>query len=104
MKELELRKQDDTHIVDEQKKTRTLIDQKRLVPGMTLFEYNAETRKLQKATFKTASVMIAHSAVKGSETTTVHTVDVKDDCMYFQALNMKNAIRKLANAGFPVIP
>lgn len=101
MKELEIKTEDNVHIVDEQKKTKVLFDNQIRNRSHILFEYNNVTNRLTRATYKPASVMITGS-LNGAESVTTYVCDVNDDCIYFQALNQKNAERKLGKYGLPI--
>lgn len=83
----------------QQKKEIKLIGQQRKIPGHTLFEYNEVTKELIPAKFRPASVMISYSSMEGSQTTTTHTVIINEHCLYVQALNKKNAFKKLTKSG-----
>lgn len=69
--------------------------------GLTLFEYNSKTMQV-------AEVNTQHSYRYNEKTKKVGVsssvrVQVRDGCMYVQALNLKNAIRKVRKAGFEVL-
>lgn len=69
--------------------------------GLTLFEYNSKTVQV-------AEVNTQHSYRYNEKTKKVGVssrvrVQVRDGCMYVQALNLKNAIRKARKAGFEVL-
>ncbi len=100
MKELLKDEFQEVQIVEEkqQRKEIKLIGQQRKIPGLTLFEFNEITRKINKAKFKVASVFITG----GTDTESTHTYQciVHENCAYIQALNEKNAIKKLKKQGF----
>ncbi len=79
---------------EEQKKTIKHLGRVRHVRGLTLFEFNRETKELIPAKFHTASVMISGTN-DSAERTEVLRVNIKKNCFYLQALNLKNAKRKL---------
>lgn len=71
------------------KTTATLLS----VPGLILWEYNEITKQLDEAKFEYQSVEIVKNA---QHTQVLHKVlQQKSNCIYFQALNKKNAIRKI---------
>ena len=73
-----------------------LIGQAKFNPGLQLFSFNTETYELKKAMFleqKTAYFMDIKNNVRKKK------VNVEKDCIYFQALNMKNAIKKIVKQG-----
>lgn len=85
--------------VREHKKTK-LISQMVSKPGLTTYEYNPITKVLVPAKFITTFLQ-NDSDKQGlisskKHENTVHKVLAYDDgCLYFQALNMKNAIKKM---------
>lgn len=72
---------------DEQRKYQKLIGSLKVTKGHILWQFNVVTKELQEAKFKT--VTVSFDGVKKN------TVDVAKDCIYFQSLNRKNALRKL---------
>ena len=95
MKELELRDKEQTEIVKQAavKKEARLIGSQLKVPGHTLFEYNTLTKTLEKATFKKQDLVLKYLDIS-----TLHInsrVEFKSDCIYVQALNKKNALKRL---------
>ena len=57
--------------------------------GHTVFEYNKSTGRLIKATFDEVEFDITKEKQQKR-------ITVKEDCVYVSALNIKNAVRKLA--------
>lgn len=84
---------------EQQKKELKLIGQQRKMPGLTLWEYNEKTKVLEKAKYKPGSVFISSMSDK-IETTKTYILVVNENCVYFQALNQKNAARKLNKLGY----
>lgn len=106
MKELTKAFQDsEVEIVAEkqQQKTVKLIDRQRKIRGHILWEYNQETGRLQHATFKKQDFKIESLNPSPSSLSISHKVDVRDKCIYFQALNRKNAVKKLRKIGITFI-
>lgn len=87
-------------IVEEkqQRKEIKLIGQQRRIPGLTLFEYNEVTHKVVAAKFRVASVFITGGV--DNETAYTYECVVHENCTYVQALNVRNAIKKLRRQGF----
>ena len=80
----------------EKKKEFKLIGQQRVIPGLTLWEYNRKNQTLCKATFKKQDVVLTTlDPTVINSTSTSHRVEVNDDCIYLQALSMKSAVKKL---------
>jgi hypothetical protein len=97
MKELtEDHKDNEVEIVIEQQQRKEvkLIAQHRKIPGLTVWEFNVKTLELIPATFKNEDVTI-RSFKKSHDIIKHNKVDIKPDCIYFQALNEKSARRKL---------
>lgn len=104
MKELEIKEQASQEIVAEHKKDLFHFDSSRVIPGLTFFEYDPRTHKLRRAVYdKTGTVEI-----NGDDTIVEQHVRYKMKVdptnLYFQCLNEKNAVRKLAQMGLPVAP
>lgn len=71
-------------------------------PGLTLFEYNSKSKTVQVAEVNTQRYY-HYNKTKHFGFSTRTRVQVRDGCMYVQALNLKNAIRKVRKAGFEVL-
>lgn len=92
MKESQLNLKEDIQIVGQkeiEKKTKFIGSMKK-IPGHTLFEFNLETLMLGRAEVKQEAAITGNG---GHKVTT--RVDQKENCIYIQALNLKNARRKL---------
>ncbi|AHM62323.1 hypothetical protein D770_20370 [Flammeovirgaceae bacterium 311] len=93
-------KADPVAIEQQEKKVVELLGTTRKRPGLTLFEYNKLTGELNKAAFTEEKVHVADFSAKNPEKPTMRSkVVIKEHCIYFQALNMANASKKLINAG-----
>ena len=96
MKEIipEIKAQDKVEIVaqQQQKKEVKLLGSQRKIPGLILWEYNLNTQTLSIATFIKQNL-----EYKGENNLPEirNRVNIKEGCVYFQALNKKNAIKKL---------
>lgn len=62
-------------------------------PGHTLFEYNFVTKELN------LPVIEETWAIVNGKTVVKKTVKRQDNCQYFEALNRKNALKKLKKVG-----
>lgn len=107
MKELEALKQEPIEIREEQqqKKEIRFIGSQRSVPGHTLFEYNYKTNELQKAKFKIDTLEIKSLSIDHLQLNHKKVI-VNENCYYLQALNQKNALKKLIKIGLlkPLTP
>lgn len=79
----------------EQKKEVKLIGRQRRIPGLTLWEFNRVTQELLPAQYKKEDVVISKLSTSKEDLVKRNNVIVKENCFYFQALNEKNARRKL---------
>jgi hypothetical protein len=80
----------------EQRKEIKLIGQQRKIPGLILWEFNTKTNELQPAQYKKEDVEIKSLDPTPEALTKRNKVVVNEHCIYFQALNRKNAIKKLS--------
>ncbi len=62
------------------------------IKGLTLFEFNYQTRTLKPATMEDIKTVL-----KDGRTQTSKRVIMQKDCAYFQALNLKTARKKALN-------
>src|SRR5690606_37054358 len=85
-----------------QKKEIKLIDSQRKIPGLTLWEYSQSTGRLQQTTFKKQDFILKSLSLKPEDLQISNKVDMKESCIYFQALNRTNAEKKLRKLGLPV--
>lgn len=89
---------DEMEILDKQKHEFKLIGQQRKVPGHTMFCINLKTGEIKKAP-------IDHSKAidfKTREPVYRDRIVVEPDCLYRQALNKKNFIKRLVREGIIV--
>ena len=77
-------------LVDEQRKEYKLLGSERRIPGLILFEYDLTTGELQRASLK-KEVELNMDGTVGSKSR----VDARDMCLYIQAINEQNAMRKV---------
>lgn len=88
--------QNQIEVLDKIKKENKLVDTQRRIPGHTLFEYNVMTGEINPAdinrkielSFKTLTPIYRQE------------VQIKRNCIYRQALNKKNLIKRLKREGF----
>ncbi len=85
-----LSRHDKQELVDQQRKEFKLIGSQRLVRGLTLYEYDLTTGTLSRASSKKEIQL----TIDGAEGANVR-VDCKELCLYVQALNEENAMRKI---------
>lgn len=71
--------------------------------GLTLFEYNSKSKTVQVAEVNTQYSYRYNEKTKKVGVSSRTRVQVRDGCMYVQALNLKNAIRKVRKARFEVL-
>jgi hypothetical protein len=87
----------------QQQKGIKLIDRQRKIRGHILWEYNQETHELKPATYKKQDYQVTSLEPSPSALSISNKVQVNDKCVYFQALNRKNAKKKLAQIGIKLI-
>ena len=86
-----------TELLEQQKQEQRYLGSTILLPGMKLYEYNYKTgacRTIPRAMehqFNGSTELGVRSSIK---------VQYNPDCVYLQALNDRNAIRKLVKAGY----
>lgn len=81
--------------VDKQQKEYHRIGRQRKVSGHTLFEFNRKTKEIRPADI---SREVRVSYINGYPQYITRT-EVHEDCFYLQALNVKNAKKKLVKLG-----
>lgn len=81
--------------VDKKQKEYHLIGRQRKVSGHTLFEFNRKTKEIRPADI---SREVRVSYINGYPQYITRT-EVHEDCFYLQALNVKNAKKKLVKLG-----
>ena len=77
-------------LVDEQRKEYTFLGSIRWVPGLILFEYDLTTGELRRPSMKN-ELILTDSGVLNKN----HRVNQTSFCLYIQALNEQNALRKV---------
>lgn len=87
----------------EQKKEIKLVASQRRIPGLVLWSFNQNTKELKKADFVTEDFTIDFTKHNPVEDLLKRSkVRIEENCLYFQALNRKNAIKKLEKAGIEI--
>lgn len=81
--------------VAKKQKEYKLIGKQRKVAGHTLFEFNRKTKEIKPADIHRECIIDAGTGNPIYKTKT----DVHEDCFYLQALNIKNAEKKLRKLG-----
>lgn len=71
-----------------------MVGHVRRVPGLTLFEFNKRTHEIRPAQIKREAVLTTDGTPVFRTRTDIH-----QDCFYLQALNVKNAEKKLKKLG-----
>jgi hypothetical protein len=85
----------------QEKKEIKFIGSQRYIPGLILWEYNPISKTLVKATYKSRAVIIKWIDQMGNYDYVIQNkVSANESCRYFQALNMKNAIKHCLKHGF----
>lgn len=79
----------------QQQKEIKLIGRQRKIRGHILWEFNQKTKQLQPARYRKQDFQIASLEPSKSALAISNKVEVKEHCIYFQALNRKNAEKKL---------
>lgn len=91
--------QDKIEIQRKQQQEYKLLGSIRKVKGHILFEFNRETKELNPAKFQVENTIIIkdrNDLIGGKK----YKVVVNQNCFYIQALNKKNATKKLIKLGF----
>lgn len=90
-------KETEVEIVAEkqQRKEIKLLGSQRKIPGLTLWEYNPTSKELNLAQFKKEDLRLKTLSTAPAALSNHHKVEVKSDCIYFQALNKTSAQRKI---------
>ena len=84
--------------LDKQKHELKFIGRQRKVPGHTLFSFNIKTGEIKKAPTERSKVI----DFKTMEPLFHERIVVEPDCIYRQALNKKNFIKRLLREGIIV--
>lgn len=84
-----------TEQVQKKKNEFHLVGEERRVKGHTLFCFNEVTKKIKVAPMNQECMLGLDGSVIYK-----HNVTVEKDCVYIQALNQKNAIKKLNKMGY----
>ena len=86
----ELSREDAIELVYEQRKELRFIGSQRVIRGLTMFEYDLTTGELNRLSLKKEFELNLDLT-----TSSVSRVDSRDMCLYIQALNEQNALRKV---------
>ena len=86
----ELSRVDMQELVDQQRKEYRLIGSQKHIPGLVLYEYDLTTGELRPADVKTTLSLTVDGKLDSSRK-----VNSKELCLYVQALNKENAMRKV---------
>ena len=86
----ELSRENMQELVDEQRREFRLIGSQKRIPGLILFEYDLTTGQLQRLPPK-KEIQLNLDGSTGFKSR----VDSRDMCLYIQAINEQNAMRKV---------
>ena len=86
----ELSRADLQELVDQQRKEYRFIGSQKHIPGLVLYEYDLTTGDLRPADVKTTLSLTVDGKLDSSRK-----VNSKELCLYVQALNKENAMRKV---------
>lgn len=86
---------DEIEVLDKQKHEFKLIGQVRKVPGHTMFSFNLKTGEIKVAPTERSKVC----DFRTREPIYKERIVVEPDCLYRQALNRKNFIKRLIREG-----
>jgi hypothetical protein len=92
MKELEQYEKVSQEIVTPIKKETELLGTLRPQKGHKCFELNVKTNEIREAEFAEEEIRLFTSSKDGHSVK--RKINVKDDCIYFTALNKQNALKK----------
>lgn len=98
MNELKTRKPDEIHKVAENpiKKELKLVGSQRKIPNHILWEYNTITKILKRAEFKKEPYVLDFTKPNpAKDLISKMTVVTNENCKYFQAMNEKNAWKRI---------
>lgn len=74
------------------------VGRQKYIPGHTLFSLNLKTGEI-----KPADVVVESSVVYGVGVVNHRRINIEDHCVYRQALNRKNFIKRMLRDGFLVL-
>lgn len=89
---------DEIEVLDKQKHEFKLIGRQRKVPGHTMFSFNLKTGKIKVAPIERSKVC----DFRTREPIYNERIVVEPDCIYRQALNRKNFVKRLVREGIIV--
>lgn len=81
-------------VVQQAEREYKLIGQQRRVPGHTLFSFNTKTGEIKSAPMVCESALTVYGRVEHKRR-----ISIEPDCIYRQALNKKNFIKRLEREG-----
>ena len=89
---------DEIEVLDKQKHEFKLIGRERKRPGHTMFSYNLKTGEIKAAEIQLCTTIDYATRKPMSNAKIV----IERDCIYRQALNVKNFVKRLIREGVPV--
>jgi hypothetical protein len=79
----------------EQEKKRKFIGRIKPNKGHKVFEFNTKTFELRVAEVEESDTISLDDSLSTKNGTSKKSIITKDDCVYFSALNRKNALKKI---------
>lgn len=89
-------------IEKQQQKEIKLLGRQRKIRGHILWEFNQKTKELNQATYKKQDFNVTSLTPSPSAMSVSNKVQVNENCLYFQALNRANAIKKLEKVNMKI--
>jgi hypothetical protein len=86
----------------QQRKEIKLIGRQRKIRGHILWEFNQKTKELKQASYKKQDFNITSLTPSPSAVSISNKVQINENCLYFQALNRANAIKKLEKVNMKI--
>lgn len=83
------------HAEQQDKKETILRRSERKIKGLIMFEYNEVTKELKPAEFVKQHLTIKYWPPRPEDLITNSRINVKENCVYVQALNEGNALKKV---------
>jgi hypothetical protein len=104
IKDFEILKEDKIEIQAEQQQRKEikLIGSQRKIGGLTLWEFNFKDKTLSPAEYSKVNYELKSLSSVDQDMIVKHRVITKEHCQYFQALNRKNALKKIKKAGYSI--
>ena len=92
----DLTQETEMEILQKQKHEQVFIGSMKKVPGHTMFSYNTVTKEIKVAPVKREAMIDYRTRTPRYK----ESIIIEKNCVYFQALNKKNFIKKLKRYGY----